>query len=72
MTLRDFCVNLRESRADAIGKYGCNIANMTLSRDEKGGMALSVYELDALPAPEAVAELKALDKVEAVRVVDFS
>ena len=55
-----------------IGKYGCNIANMTLSRDEKGGMALSVYELDALPAPEAVAELKALDKVEAVRVVDFS
>ena len=49
-----------------------NIANMTLSRDEKGGMALSVYELDALPAPEAVAELKALDKVEAVRVVDFS
>ena len=35
-------------------------------------MALSVYELDALPAEAAVAELKALDKVEAVRVADFS
>ena len=55
-----------------IGKYGCNIANMTLSRDENGGMALSVYELDALPVEAAVAELKALEKVEAVRVADFS
>lgn len=54
-----------------IGKYGCNIANMTLSRAEDGSFALSIYELDTTPSSDAVAELNALDNVNVVRVVDF-
>lgn len=54
-----------------IGKYGCNIANMTLSRAEDGPFALSIYELDTTPSSDAVAELNALDNVNVVRVVDF-
>ncbi len=55
-----------------IGKHHCNIANMTLSRNESGGTALSVYELDGTPAKAAIDELARVEKVEAVRVVDFS
>ncbi len=58
--------------ASLLGKFGCNIANMTLSRYEKGGMALSVYELDTIPSDEALAEIRALENVYADAVVDFS
>ncbi len=54
-----------------MGKYSCNIANMTLSRNETGGSALSVYELDGNPPSDAVKELSKVEKVEAVRVIDF-
>ena len=55
-----------------LGKYGCNIANMSLSREEGTGKALSAFELDGIPSQEALEELKALAQVEAVKVVDFS
>ncbi len=54
-----------------LGKHSCNIANMTLARMD-GGLALSVYELDNVPSADAVAELKGLKNVEAVKVVDLS
>ena len=54
-----------------LGKHNCNIANMTLARMD-GGLALSVYELDGVPSAEAVAELKGLKNVDAVKVVDLS
>ncbi len=55
-----------------IGKDGCNIANMTLSRMEGSGCALSVYELDGLLSPEGIAELEKLEDVQKVKIVDFS
>jgi len=55
-----------------MGKHGCNIANMTLSRLEGKDYALSAYELDNIPPAETIAELEKLEAVEAVRVVDFS
>ena len=53
-----------------LGKYGCNIANMSLSREEGAGSALSVFELDSVPQEAAVAELGGI--VETVKIVDFS
>ena len=55
----------------ALGKNNCNIANMTLSRMD-GGTALSVFELDNIPTGEVVNELKNLNAVEGVKVVDLS
>ncbi len=54
-----------------LGKHECNIANMTLSRSQKGSDALSVFELDTVPDAKALEELRAVEKVEAVRIVDF-
>lgn len=55
-----------------LGRYDCNIANMSLSRSAKGAVALSVYELDTVPDPKALDELRSLANVEDVRVVDFA
>ncbi|PWM28342.1 MAG: phosphoglycerate dehydrogenase [Verrucomicrobia bacterium] len=57
--------------ATIIGKHGCNIANMTLSRAEGESTALSVFELDAILSPEALAEVGSVDMVERVCIVDF-
>ena len=39
------------------GKHGVNIASMSLSRNEVGGRALTVLNLDSVPGPALVAEL---------------
>jgi D-3-phosphoglycerate dehydrogenase len=39
------------------GKHGVNIASMSLSRNEVGGRALTVLNLDSVPGPELVSEL---------------
>ena len=57
--------------ATIIGKHGCNIANMTLSRADGESTALSVFELDAILSPEALAEVGSVDMVEKVCIVDF-
>ena len=54
-----------------LGKHGCNIANMTLSRMD-GGIALSVFELDNIPTSDVEKELAAVNGVEAVKIVDLS
>ncbi len=55
-----------------LGKHDCNIANMSLSRAEKGAVALSVYELDTVPDAKAIDELRSLENIKDVRVVDFA
>jgi D-3-phosphoglycerate dehydrogenase len=42
-----------------LAKHKINIGNMSLSRGEEGGSALSVYNLDSLPTPEAIKEIEA-------------
>jgi len=41
-----------------MAKYQINIANMTLCRDNKGGHALTVLNLDTLPPADLLAELQ--------------
>ena len=40
-----------------MGKHNVNIASMSLSRDEVGGQALTVLNLDSVPSPEVLAEI---------------
>jgi D-3-phosphoglycerate dehydrogenase len=53
-----------------LGKHGVNIGNMTLCRpDEKGGTALSVYELDSQPCSEAMDQIHKLENIKSVTMV---
>lgn len=58
--------------ATLLGKHNCNIANMTLSKLSSENMALSVYELDDYPSDDVIAELKKLEFISGVKVVDLS
>ncbi|MBY0232629.1 MAG: ACT domain-containing protein, partial [Gemmataceae bacterium] len=50
------------------GKHGVNIAQMTVGREEQGGEAVAVLNLDSPPPEEALREVRANDKVFNVRV----
>jgi len=52
-----------------MGKYRVNIANMSLSRDNKGGHALTVLNLDSVPPPEMLEEIHKDPDISNVRVV---
>src|SRR2546430_1224523 len=52
-----------------MGQYQVNIANMSLSRDNKGGHALTVLNLDSVPPPELLQEIRTDPDISNVRVV---
>ena len=52
-----------------MGRYHVNIANMSLSRDDAGGQALTVLNLDSVPPPEVLAEIMSDPNISNVRVV---
>ncbi|TMQ00903.1 MAG: phosphoglycerate dehydrogenase [Verrucomicrobia bacterium] len=52
-----------------MGQYKVNIANMSLSRDNKGGHALTVLNLDSVPPPELLEEIHKDPDIRNVRVV---
>ena len=52
-----------------MGKYKINIANMSLSRDNKGGQALTVLNLDSVPPAELLQEIQLDPDISNVRVV---
>jgi len=52
-----------------MGKHHVNIANMTLSRDQAGGKALTVLNLDSVPPKELLAELKSDPDISNVHVI---
>jgi D-3-phosphoglycerate dehydrogenase len=54
-----------------MGQYKINIANMSLSRDNKGGHALTVLNLDSVPPPELLAEVQQDPDISRVRVVQL-
>lgn len=56
--------------ATALADEGVNLATMRVSRRQKGGDAIHVYELDSPPAADAVARINALRAVKTVRVVE--
>ncbi|PYM16930.1 MAG: phosphoglycerate dehydrogenase [Verrucomicrobia bacterium] len=52
-----------------MGKYKVNIANMSLSRDNKGGHALTVLNLDSVPPSGLLEEVNKDPDISNVRVV---
>ena len=53
------------------GKHGVNIAGMSLSRNEVGGQALTVLNLDSVPGPELIQELLAVGDIATAQVVQL-
>lgn len=52
-----------------MGKYKVNIANMSLSRDQVGGHALTVLSLDSVPPKEALEEITNDPDISNVHIV---
>ena len=52
-----------------MGQYKVNIANMSLSRDNQGGHALTVLNLDSVPPAELLEEIQKDPDISNVRVV---
>jgi len=52
-----------------MGRHNVNIASMSLSRDEAGGRALTVLNLDSVPGPEVLAEIAKDPDISDVKVV---
>ena len=52
-----------------MGRHNVNIANMSLSRDDAGGQALTVLNLDSVPPQEVLAEIMNDPNISNVRVV---
>ena len=52
-----------------MGKYHLNIASMSLNREQAGGQALTVLNLDSVPPPELLAEIQEDPDISNVRVV---
>ena len=52
-----------------MGKHKVNIASMSLSRDEAGGQALTVLNLDSVPGPDVMAEIAKDPDISDVKVV---
>ena len=56
--------------ATALADATVNVATMRVSRRQKGGDAIHIYELDSPPGPAALAHIKELPAVKTLRVVD--
>lgn len=56
--------------ATALSEQSVNLATMRVSRRQKGGDAIHVYELDSPPSDAAVERIRALKAVKTIRVVD--
>jgi D-3-phosphoglycerate dehydrogenase len=54
-----------------MGKHGVNIASMSLGRDEAGGHALAVLNVDGTPPDAVVKELLAEPDIRSVQVVQL-
>jgi D-3-phosphoglycerate dehydrogenase len=52
-----------------MGRHKVNIASMSLSRDEAGGRALTVLNLDSVPGPDVLAEIAKDPDISDVKVV---
>jgi D-3-phosphoglycerate dehydrogenase len=54
-----------------LGENNVNIANMSLGRNERGGQALMVLNLDSAPGPELKAKLEALEGIIEAKLVSL-
>ena len=54
-----------------LGAHGINIASMSLSRNQAGGRALTVLNLDTAPGAELLAEIGASEDIHSAQVVQL-
>ncbi len=54
-----------------LGKHSINIASMSLSRDEEGGEALTVLNLDTAPDADVLEEITAAEGITSAQVVEL-
>ena len=53
----------------ALGKHGVNIAQMGVGRDQPGGDAIGVLNVDAEPSEAALEAIRGIDAIDSARVV---
>ena len=58
------------SVATALSEESVNLATMRVSRRQKGGDAIHIYELDSPPTDAALARIRSIPAVRTLRVVD--
>jgi D-3-phosphoglycerate dehydrogenase len=54
-----------------LGDHGVNIATMSLSRNEAGGTALTVLNLDTAPSEELLTEVRASEDIHSAQVIQL-
>ena len=54
-----------------LGAHGVNIATMSLSRNQAGGRALTVLNLDTAPGDELLAEIRTSEDIHSAQVVEL-
>ncbi len=54
-----------------LGDHGVNIATMSLSRNQAGGTALTVLNLDTPPTPELLANIRASEDIRSAQVIEL-
>ena len=54
-----------------LGEYGVNIATMSLSRNQAGGTALTVLNLDTAPSEELLTEIRASEDIRSAQVIEL-
>src|SRR5438132_10681280 len=54
-----------------LGEHGVNIATMSLSRNQEGGTALTVLNLDNAPTPELLAAIAASEDIHSAHVIQL-
>jgi L-serine dehydratase len=56
--------------ATVLAEQGINLATMKVSRRQKGGEAIHVYEMDSPPEAEALAKIRGIRAVRTLRIVE--
>ena len=54
-----------------LGEHGVNIATMSLSRNQEGGTALTVLNLDTAPPPPLLAAIAASEDIHSAQVIQL-
>jgi D-3-phosphoglycerate dehydrogenase len=54
-----------------LGDHGVNIATMSLSRNQAGGTALTVLNLDTAPTPEVLDQIQASEDIHSAQVIEL-
>jgi D-3-phosphoglycerate dehydrogenase len=52
-----------------MGRHNINIAAMTFGRDEPGGKAISVLNVDSPVSPKVLAEVKKIENILEAKII---